>query len=203
MLTCTKLTHSTLVFAQFAPEGSNPKAFSTLALQKVVYIICNLVTFALGLYKCSTMGLLPTGTADWLAFETRGRVRVVDSFPLLSVFLLTLGFGLGSGDCIDLDTGTLLPLRTVCVHNCIMFLPSFLGAAFNCQQAGTQVSFGVGGGDHDHPCSSLLVITSNSRHIGMAWAVKTPEASAPSNSIFSPMQYDSSLDQMKGLKPDS
>lgn len=26
---------------------------------------------ALGLYKCSTMGILPTGSGDWLQFETR------------------------------------------------------------------------------------------------------------------------------------
>lgn len=29
---------------------------------------------ALGLYKCSTMGILPTGTSDWLQFETRSDV---------------------------------------------------------------------------------------------------------------------------------
>jgi hypothetical protein len=28
-------------------------------------------SLALGLYKCWTMGILPTGAADWLQFETR------------------------------------------------------------------------------------------------------------------------------------
>lgn len=28
-------------------------------------------SFALGLYKCWTMGILPSGPADWLQFETR------------------------------------------------------------------------------------------------------------------------------------
>jgi hypothetical protein len=32
---------------------------------------------ALGLYKCSTMGILPTGTSDWLQFETRSDVRIL------------------------------------------------------------------------------------------------------------------------------
>jgi hypothetical protein len=29
---------------------------------------------ALGLWKCSTMGILPTGSGDWLQFETRSEV---------------------------------------------------------------------------------------------------------------------------------
>ncbi|KAH9857572.1 hypothetical protein C2E23DRAFT_804848 [Lenzites betulinus] len=60
-------------FASFAPASSPPKAFSTLALEKIVYILCNLLTLALGLWKCRSMGLLPTGTGDWLAFESRGQ----------------------------------------------------------------------------------------------------------------------------------
>ncbi|KAH9918388.1 DUF1077-domain-containing protein [Epithele typhae] len=60
-------------FAPLAPATSSPKAFSTLPLQKVAYLLCNLLTLALGLWKCRSMGLLPTGTGDWLAFETRGQ----------------------------------------------------------------------------------------------------------------------------------
>ncbi|OBZ72049.1 ER membrane protein complex subunit 4 [Grifola frondosa] len=62
------------VFAPFAPASSSPRSFTTLPLQKVVYLICNILTLALGLWKCRSMGLLPTGTGDWLAFETRGRL---------------------------------------------------------------------------------------------------------------------------------
>lgn len=47
----------------------------TLPLQKLTYILCNLLTLAVGLWKCRSMGLFPTGTGDWLAFETRGVVR--------------------------------------------------------------------------------------------------------------------------------
>ena len=61
-------------FAPFAPNGVDAKALSTLPLQKIVYFLCNLLTLALGLWKCRSMGLLPTGTGDWLAFETRGSV---------------------------------------------------------------------------------------------------------------------------------
>ncbi|KAI8999084.1 DUF1077-domain-containing protein [Trametes punicea] len=60
-------------FAPFAPASSSPKSLSTLPLQKIAYIFCNLLTLALGLWKCRSMGLLPTGTGDWLAFETRGQ----------------------------------------------------------------------------------------------------------------------------------
>ena len=63
-----------LAFAQFAPSKSEPAAFSTLLLQKLVYVACNLLTLGVGLWKCKSMGLLPTGTGDWLAFEARGEV---------------------------------------------------------------------------------------------------------------------------------
>ncbi|KAJ7677270.1 endoplasmic reticulum protein [Mycena rosella] len=60
-------------FAQFAPStAKNPKALTTLALQKFVYVACNVLTLMVGLWKCRSMGLLPLGTGDWLAFETRG-----------------------------------------------------------------------------------------------------------------------------------
>ncbi|KZV64091.1 endoplasmic reticulum protein [Peniophora sp. CONT] len=64
-------------FAPFAPGtlgASSPHAndTTTLALQKIVYLGCNVLTLLLGLWKCRQMGLLPTGSGDWLAFETRG-----------------------------------------------------------------------------------------------------------------------------------
>jgi len=49
----------------------------TLPLQKLVYLLCNLLTLAVGLWKCRSMGLLPTGTGDWLAFESRGIVSAL------------------------------------------------------------------------------------------------------------------------------
>ena len=73
---CRSIHHLWLLaFAQFAPSKQNPKSLTTLPLQKLVYIACNLVTLAVGLWKCRSMGLLPMGTGDWLAFETRGLVR--------------------------------------------------------------------------------------------------------------------------------
>ncbi|KAJ7700235.1 endoplasmic reticulum protein [Mycena olivaceomarginata] len=54
-------------FAQFAPTtAKNPKALTTLILQKLVYVACNLLTLGVGLWKCRSMGLLPLGTGDWL-----------------------------------------------------------------------------------------------------------------------------------------
>jgi len=58
-------------FAQYAPSSSDPKSITSLPLQKLVYILCNLLTLAVGLWKCRSMGLLPIGTGDWLAFESR------------------------------------------------------------------------------------------------------------------------------------
>ena len=36
--------------------------------QKFVFVLGNLVNVALAVYKCHSMGLLPTHTSDWLAF---------------------------------------------------------------------------------------------------------------------------------------
>lgn len=64
-------------FAQLAPStAEKPKSILTLPLQKIVFLLCNLLTLGVGLWKCRSMGLLPTGTGDWLAFETRGVVRL-------------------------------------------------------------------------------------------------------------------------------
>ncbi|CAL1537753.1 unnamed protein product [Lymnaea stagnalis] len=38
------------------------------AFQKLVYCIGNLACLAMAVYKCQTMGLLPTHASDWLAF---------------------------------------------------------------------------------------------------------------------------------------
>jgi len=67
-----------LVFAPFASKDAKAHSLLTLVPQKVVYILCSLLQVALGLWKCRSMGLLPTGTADWLAFESRGEVCPFD-----------------------------------------------------------------------------------------------------------------------------
>ena len=36
--------------------------------QKLVFILGNLANVALAMYKCHSMGLLPTHKSDWLAF---------------------------------------------------------------------------------------------------------------------------------------
>lgn len=41
---------------------------SSAILQMIVYVFGNLVNMALALYKCHSMGLLPTHASDWLAF---------------------------------------------------------------------------------------------------------------------------------------
>ena len=73
--TLLKCLHFIQAFAQYAPSGSDPKSLTSLPLHKLVYILCNLLTLGVGLWKCRSMGLLPTGTGDWLAFETRNLVR--------------------------------------------------------------------------------------------------------------------------------
>lgn len=49
---------------------------SSAASQKLVYFFGNLVNVALALYKCHSMGLLPTHSSDWLAFvEPQTRIE--------------------------------------------------------------------------------------------------------------------------------
>lgn len=43
-------------------------SLGSLWLQKFVYILGNLLGIGLALYKCQSMGLLPTHASDWLAF---------------------------------------------------------------------------------------------------------------------------------------
>jgi len=58
-------------FSQFMPTAS-ASGGDPLFLQKLVYMLANLLPIGLALWKCQQMGLIPTGTGDWLAFETRG-----------------------------------------------------------------------------------------------------------------------------------
>ncbi|XP_020896650.1 ER membrane protein complex subunit 4 [Exaiptasia diaphana] len=50
-----------------ALEGDHDTAF----LQKVIYLLGNIALVFLALYKCQSMGLLPTATSDWLEFMER------------------------------------------------------------------------------------------------------------------------------------
>lgn len=54
-------------------------------LQKIVYLFGNLACLALALYKCSSMGLLPTHASDWLDFvEPRQRIEYSGGGIILS-----------------------------------------------------------------------------------------------------------------------
>ncbi|PWZ00671.1 DUF1077-domain-containing protein [Testicularia cyperi] len=50
-------------FSRFSAPGQS------LLLPKVLFVLCHLAGIALGLYKCWSMGLLPTETSDWLAWR--------------------------------------------------------------------------------------------------------------------------------------
>ena len=46
-------------------------------LQKMVYVLGNLLGIALGVYKCNSMGLLPTAQSDWLEFMAARQVLIL------------------------------------------------------------------------------------------------------------------------------
>ena len=65
-----------LLFRPFQSMLTISKAFEAIepgqysAVQKLVYFLGNLVNLGIALYKCHSMGLLPTYASDWLAFES-------------------------------------------------------------------------------------------------------------------------------------
>ena len=46
------------------------------ALQQFSYILANLLGLAMAMYKCHTMGLLPTSQSDWVEFMDQQQVLV-------------------------------------------------------------------------------------------------------------------------------
>lgn len=50
-------------------------------MPQIVFVLCQCLTLALGLWKCNQMGIIPRGAADWLAFESRNPVsRLLSGF---------------------------------------------------------------------------------------------------------------------------
>lgn len=47
---------------------------SSILFFKIIYIICVLGTMGIGVYKLSSMGLLPNTRSDWLAWEISSEV---------------------------------------------------------------------------------------------------------------------------------
>lgn len=62
--------------------GQTFKSFdinTNIYLQKFIFFIGNLINIGLALYKCHSMGLLPTHASDWLAFvEPQQRIEFSD-----------------------------------------------------------------------------------------------------------------------------
>lgn len=49
--------------------ASEKQARQSYTQQKIIHVLSQGLLLALGLYKCHTMGLLPTHDSDWLAFS--------------------------------------------------------------------------------------------------------------------------------------
>ncbi|WWC61875.1 uncharacterized protein I303_104460 [Kwoniella dejecticola CBS 10117] len=83
----TLSTTTTLSGTKKASDLQNAEpSYGPLAMPMIAYIACQGLVLALGLWKCSTMGILPTGSGDWLHFETR-----LDPPEWSSTRLLSLG----------------------------------------------------------------------------------------------------------------
>jgi hypothetical protein len=53
-------------FAPYETPGTSGRLLGV----KLVYIACNMLMLALGIWKVNGMGLLPTTRSDWLAWES-------------------------------------------------------------------------------------------------------------------------------------
>ena len=62
------------VFDQFVDKNDTA---DLLVLHKTTFIALQLVLLCLGVYKMDALGLLPTSTSDWLAFEEPRLVEAV------------------------------------------------------------------------------------------------------------------------------
>ena len=73
------------VFKRYEDSGVN------LLLYKLIYIGINFVSLGMVLYKCNSMGLLPTSASDWVTASVRP-VRLLFFTLLLAFFLLASFF---------------------------------------------------------------------------------------------------------------
>lgn len=74
---CSCCAFSHTAFSRLDSPGQS------LLLPKLVFVACQLAGIGIGLYKCWSMGLLPTESSDWLAWR---QPRIVRTF-LLTVAL--------------------------------------------------------------------------------------------------------------------
>ena len=71
------------------------------ALQKLVFCLGNGAAVLLAVYKCQSMGLLPTHASDWLAFEQPQMVSAIAAIGTSFTCLLLLHHTTISGNsCI-------------------------------------------------------------------------------------------------------
>lgn len=73
----TKLSYQ--IITAFAPYLTPGQPMAVLP-QQALFVACQLACMGLGIYKCWSMGLLPTESSDWLAWReprvVSGRVKV-------------------------------------------------------------------------------------------------------------------------------
>ncbi|KAK4050666.1 hypothetical protein OIV83_003392 [Microbotryomycetes sp. JL201] len=56
-------------FAPFTSASTSSPSTASFTNQKLVFVACQIGLLLVGLWKCNSMGLLPTHESDWLAFE--------------------------------------------------------------------------------------------------------------------------------------
>lgn len=73
MFFMTPLKQLAAVNDQFANLES-PSTASTIFFFKIIYVLSVLASMGVGVYKLSSMGILPNTRSDWVAFELASEV---------------------------------------------------------------------------------------------------------------------------------
>ena len=83
------------VIFHFLPVVFNKLSGEQAVLQLLSYIVANLLGLAMAMYKCHTMGLLPTAQSDWVEFMDQQQVGLlvrVSLFLCLFCFIRVWSF---------------------------------------------------------------------------------------------------------------
>lgn len=87
------------------------------ALQQFSYILANLLGLALAMYKCHTMGLLPTAQSDWVEFMDQQQVMHIHILCCNNTIHCYIEFGVFIWWTSLIMTSRILSLFFVYVYN--------------------------------------------------------------------------------------
>lgn len=74
--------NQTLTTSSTSDASNATESGVDLRLPKLIYVAIQIAALAMGVYKCSTMGLLPLTSADWTHYVPQPAYQEHSVFPL-------------------------------------------------------------------------------------------------------------------------